>query len=82
MKIHPMFCVSLLNPYRQSQLTCKDRVLSDMQEIERVVTDEEFEVEEILGSQEREEEGIPYLVKWMYIQRRRPLSSCGNRQKR
>lgn len=33
--------------------------------MEGVVADEEFEVEEILGSQESEDGGIRYLVKWI-----------------
>lgn len=63
MQIHQMFHVSLLVLYRQRQLTRRDIVLQDQQKMEAVVMNKEFEIQEILGSQEGEDRDIHYLIK-------------------
>lgn len=58
MKLHTVFHVSLFDAYQQSQVTRSDVIHPDLQEIEGVVADKEFEVQEILGKQEVEEGGV------------------------
>ena len=60
MKVHPVFHVSLLEPYRES--TFPGRVQSSPPSIE-IENHEEYEVDKILDSRRRWEK-LEYLVYW------------------
>jgi hypothetical protein len=60
MKIHPVFYVSLLEPYKESSIPGKSQVLPPSIEIEG---QEEFEVSKILDSRIIRRK-LEYLVQW------------------
>ena len=61
LRIHPVFHVTLLEPYRESRIPGREQQPQIPVEVEG---EEEWEVEDILGSQENANGVVVYLVKW------------------
>ena len=61
MRIHPVFHVSLLEPYRSSTIPGREDI---RQEPENIEGDQDWDVEEIVGSFEMADGTVKYEVKW------------------
>jgi hypothetical protein len=64
MKIHPIFHVSLLSPYYDSQEHFPDRMVPDRPPSIEIGGEQEFEVEEIIGDRVYRNRYPEFLVKW------------------
>ena len=65
MKIHSVFHVSLLSPYYDSQVHFPDRTIPERPPAIEVGSEQEFEVEEIIGDRVYRNRYPEYLVKWV-----------------
>lgn len=61
MRIHPVFHVGLLEPYRSNNIPGREEIRPEPEEIEG---EDEWEVEDILGSFEQNDGTVMYHVKW------------------
>ena len=61
MRIHPVFHVGLLEPFRNSDIPNREEIRPEPEDVEGEL---EWQVEEILGSIQMGDGTVEYLVKW------------------